>query len=85
MVTAAGDPYCWLKGWAYLMRTEKNADLITEIEGGIKKETRRNEEKWGGTLRREGDSCRRLHAGYILPYINENRALRGASLPFRKR
>lgn len=36
--TAAGDPYCWLKGWAYLMRTEKNADLITEIEGGIKKE-----------------------------------------------
>ena len=37
-VTAAGDPYCWLKGWAYLMRTEKNADLITEIEGGIKKE-----------------------------------------------
>ena len=38
MVTAAGDPYCWLKGWAYLMRTEKNADLITEIEGGIKKE-----------------------------------------------
>ena len=38
MVTAAGDGYCWLKGWAYLMRTEKNADLITEIEGGIKKE-----------------------------------------------
>ena len=38
MVTAAGDAYCWLKGWAYLMRTEKNADLITEIEGGIKKE-----------------------------------------------
>ena len=38
VVTAAGDPYCWLKGWAYLMRTEKNADLITEIEGGIKKE-----------------------------------------------
>ena len=38
MATAAGDPYYWLKGWAYLMRTEKNADLITEIEGGIKKE-----------------------------------------------
>ena len=38
MVTAAGDGYCWLKGCAYLMRTEKNADLITEIEGGIKKE-----------------------------------------------
>lgn len=37
-VTAAGDEYRWLKGWAYLMRTEKNQDLITEIEGGIKKE-----------------------------------------------
>ena len=37
-VTAAGDGYCWLKGWAYLMRTEKNQELITEIEGGIKKE-----------------------------------------------
>lgn len=37
-ITSAGDPYCWLKGWAYLLRTEKNADLIAEIEGGIKKE-----------------------------------------------
>lgn len=36
--TAAGDEYCWLKGWAYLLRTEKNRDLIAEIEGGIKKE-----------------------------------------------
>lgn len=38
MVTAAGDEYHWLKAWAYLMRTEKNQELITEIEGGIKKE-----------------------------------------------
>jgi len=36
--TQAGDEYRWLKGWAYLLRTEKNADLIAEIEGGIKKE-----------------------------------------------
>ncbi len=36
--TAAGDLYCWLKGWAYMLRTEKNEDLIREIEGGIKKE-----------------------------------------------
>ena len=36
--TAAGDGYCWLKAWAYLLRTEKNADLIAEIEGGIKRE-----------------------------------------------
>lgn len=37
-VTEAGDEYRWLKGWAYLLRTEKNDDLIAEIEGGIKKE-----------------------------------------------
>lgn len=36
--TMAGDQYCWLKAWAYLLRTGKNADLIAEIEGGIKKE-----------------------------------------------
>ena len=36
--TAAGDTYCWLKGWAYMLRTEKNEELIREIEGGIKKE-----------------------------------------------
>ena len=38
MMTAAGEPYCYLKGYAYLLRTEKNKDLIAEIEGGIKKE-----------------------------------------------
>lgn len=38
VTTAAGDGYRWLKGWAYLLRTEKNAELIAEIEGGIKKE-----------------------------------------------
>lgn len=37
-ITAAGDGYCWLKGWAYLLRTEANAELIAQIEGGIKKE-----------------------------------------------
>ena len=36
--TKAGDGYCWLKGYAYMMRTETNRDLIAEIEGGIKKE-----------------------------------------------
>ena len=36
--TQAGDGYCWLKGWAYLLRTEKNQELIAEIEAGIKKE-----------------------------------------------
>ena len=38
VTTGAGDEYRWLKGWAYLLRTEKNGDLIAEIEGGIKKE-----------------------------------------------
>ena len=36
--TQAGDCGCWLKAWAYMLRTEKNQDLIAEIEGGIKKE-----------------------------------------------
>lgn len=37
-VTRAGDGYCWLKGCAYMVRTQRNRDLIAEIEGGIKKE-----------------------------------------------
>ena len=37
-LTAAGDGYCCLKAKAYLLRTEKNAALIQEIEAGIKKE-----------------------------------------------
>ncbi len=37
-LTQAGDGYCWLKGCAYMLRTEGNRDLIAEIEGGIKKE-----------------------------------------------
>ena len=37
-VTRAGDGYVWLKGYAYMVRTESSRDLIAEIEGGIKKE-----------------------------------------------
>lgn len=36
--TAAGDDACYLRGYAYMLRTESNQDLIAEIEGGIKKE-----------------------------------------------
>ena len=36
--TQAGDRYCYLKGYAYMLRSEKNEGLIAEIEGGIKKE-----------------------------------------------
>lgn len=37
-LTADGRPYRYLKGWAYLMRTDENAALIAEIDGGIKRE-----------------------------------------------
>ena len=34
-----GEPYALLKGFAYMLRNEKNAPLIAEVEAGIKKET----------------------------------------------
>ena len=37
-LTRAGDPACYLKGWAYMLRTGENNHLIAQIEGGIKKE-----------------------------------------------
>lgn len=36
--TSTGESYTCLKARAYMLRTEKNADLIAEIDGGIKKE-----------------------------------------------
>ena len=36
--TSVGEPYARLIGSAYLPRTEKNKDLILELEAGIKKE-----------------------------------------------
>lgn len=36
--TATGEPYKYLKGWAYMIRTDTNKSLIDEIDGGIKKE-----------------------------------------------
>ena len=60
-LTKAGDGYCWLKGYAYMMRTESNRDLIAEIEGGIKKEVsvgcavERSECSICGADRRNGD------------------------------
>ena len=36
--TEAGDDCRFLKGYAYMLRNEKNAPLIEEIEAGIKKE-----------------------------------------------
>lgn len=39
VLTSLGEPYSALKGYAYMLRNEKNAELIAEIEAGIKKET----------------------------------------------
>lgn len=36
--TLAGEPYTMLKAYAYMPRTQKNEDLIQEIDAGIKKE-----------------------------------------------
>ena len=37
-LTADGRPCRFLKGWAYMMRTDENAALIAEIDGGINRE-----------------------------------------------
>jgi hypothetical protein len=37
-LTAAGEEYCALMGYAYMVRTDENRSLIAEIDGGIKKE-----------------------------------------------
>jgi hypothetical protein len=36
--TAAGEPYTYLKAHCYMLRSEKNKNLIAEIEAGIKRE-----------------------------------------------
>lgn len=36
--TQLGEDSWYLKGWAYMLRSEKNRELIEEIEAGIKKE-----------------------------------------------
>lgn len=37
--TADGEEYTYIRAKAYMVRTEKNKDLIAEIDAGIKKET----------------------------------------------
>lgn len=37
-LTKDGRPYKYLKGYAYMVRTDDNKNLIAEIDGGIKKE-----------------------------------------------
>lgn len=38
VVPESGESFCYLKGYAYMLRSEANTELIAEIEGGIKKE-----------------------------------------------
>lgn len=38
VVPESGEVFSYLKGYAYMLRSEKNAALIAEIEAGIKKE-----------------------------------------------
>ena len=38
-LNSLGEPYCYLKGCAYMLRTPQNEELIAQIEGGIKRET----------------------------------------------
>lgn len=37
-INQAGEIYCWLKGYAYMLRSEANEALMGEIDAGIKKE-----------------------------------------------
>lgn len=37
-MTSCSEPYTRLKAWCYMLKSEKNADLIREIDAGIKKE-----------------------------------------------
>ncbi|MDR0951446.1 MAG: hypothetical protein LBM18_00775 [Oscillospiraceae bacterium] len=39
VLNSVGEPYCALRGYAYMLRSEKNQELIAEIDAGIKKET----------------------------------------------
>ena len=36
--TSYGEDYCYLRGYAYMLRTEQNSELIASIEGGIRRE-----------------------------------------------
>ncbi len=45
-MTEAGEPYCYLKGCAYLLRTEGNRELIAAIEGRDQKGGQRGAARW---------------------------------------
>ena len=64
-VTAAGDGYCWLKAWAYLLRTEKNAGPDRGDRGGHQEGGQRGVQRGpAGVLRlRRGGGRLLPHAG----------------------
>lgn len=72
LLTKAGDPYCYLKAWAYIPRTDGNRELIEQIETGILKEVsvgcaveRRVCSVCGGTLGQCGHDLGREYGGRL--------------------
>ena len=48
--TADGEPYTYIQAKAYMVRTDKNKDLIAEIDAGIKKRDQRRLQREGYKL-----------------------------------
>ena len=81
--TTDGEPYSYVKAKAYMVRTEKNKDLIAEIEAGIKKETsvgcsvrKISCSVCGKNIREEGCAHRKgkSYAGKLCCYLLEDPA-----------
>ena len=81
--TTDGEPYSYVKAKAYMVRTEKNKDLIAEIEAGIKKETsvgcsvrKISCSVCGKNIREEGCTHRKgkSYAGKLCCYLLEDPA-----------
>ena len=80
-ITSDGRPCRYLKGWAYMMRTQENAALIAEIDGGIKRER--------GVRGRQGAVLRvRRGTGFLPPRegggVRRTAVLRGAHRGVRR-
>lgn len=75
--TTAGDKYCWCKGWAYMLRTEKNAGADRGDRGRHQKRSERRVQRGEAKLfdLREGRGALRARARKIL---RREAVLRGA-------
>ena len=81
--TSDGEPYSCVKAKAYMVRTEKNRDLIAEIDAGIKKETsvgcsvkKISCSVCGKNIREEGCAHKkgRVYGGKLCSYLLEDPA-----------